>query len=207
MTEMPPETKEDRAIEAAAIRRRWITLGEILAVLAVLISGVTLYLNWADKQDERAEKAAESAQASTRAAALVLNATAPRDDRLLLKPVDDGQVVQSQTIRFPAALGVDPVDTTGDPRIEASWFESGLKRARDKAGLPDDSRGDEKLPVAITTRFLANGEAHEDVALYDIGYSIEGRLLGGHDVTLRGLSLVKQIKGDAQTQLDTRWAK
>lgn len=207
MTEMPPETKETRAQEAAAIRRRWITLGEILAVLAVLISGVTLYLNWADKQDERAEKSAQDGRATARAAALVLNATAPRDDRLLLKPVDDGQVVQSQTIRFPTALGVDPVDTSGDPRIEADWFETGLKRARDKAGLPDDSRGDEKLPIAITTRFLANGEAHQDIALYDIGYGIEGRLLGGHDVTLRGLSLVKRVKGDAQSQLDARWAK
>ncbi len=207
MPQIPPETKEDRAIEAAAIRRRWITLGEILAVLAVLISGVTLYLNWTDKQAERADKAAQNTKASSRAVALVLNATAARDDRLLLKPVDEGQVVQSQTIRFPAALDVDPVETTGDPRIEADWFATGLKRARDKAGLPDDSRGDERLPVAISTRFLANGEAHEDIALYDIGYSIKGRLLGGHDVTLRGLSLVKRVKGNPQAQLDARWGE
>ena len=36
-----PETpKEARAAEAAAIRRRWISLGEMLAVLAVGISGI-----------------------------------------------------------------------------------------------------------------------------------------------------------------------
>ncbi|KAK0338546.1 hypothetical protein LTR94_038208, partial [Friedmanniomyces endolithicus] len=76
---MPKEAaKEERAAEAAAIRRRWITLGEVLAVLAVSISALTLYLNWADKKDERADKAAERAaesrKASSRAAILILNA-------------------------------------------------------------------------------------------------------------------------------------
>jgi hypothetical protein len=210
--EAPPPSSgqkaEARAVEAAAIRRRWITLGEILAVLAVVISAATLWLNWAERSDTTAEKSAESRKASARAAILVLNATASRDDRLDLKPASADQVVQSQTLRFPAALGVDPVDTTGDSRIEGRWFDGGLKKAREKAGLPDDSRGDERLPVAITTRFLVDGEAHEDVALYDIGYSISGRMLGGHDVALRGLSLIKRTTNDnAQAQVNARWAK
>lgn len=199
---------EARAAEAAAIRRRWITLGEILAVLAVLISAATLWLNWSERSDDAATRAAESRKASTRAALLVLNAVTDGEDRLTLKPVTADQMVQSQTLHFPAALGINPVETTGDPRIEARWFESGLKRAREKAGLPDDSRGDERLPVLIETRFLADGQSHEDVALYDIGYSIAGRMLGGHRVTLRGLSLVKRIGNDnAQAQVNARWAK
>jgi hypothetical protein len=210
--ETPPSPEnarkaEARAVEAAAIRRRWITLGEILAVLAVLISAGTLWLNWSQRSDEAATKMAESRKASTRAALLVLSASTSAD-RLILKPVAADQVVQSQTIHFPSALSIDPVETTGDPRIEAGWFESGLKRARSKAGLPDDSRGDERLPVLIKTQFLADGESHEDAALYDIGYSIAGRMLGGHRVTLRGLSLVKRAGNDnAQAQLNARWAK
>jgi hypothetical protein len=211
MTDMPEPTpekaKEARAREAAAIRRRWITLGELLAVVAALISGLTLYLNWSDKQDERADKAAESSKASTRAARLVLNAEKDGDDRLRLKPTDPGQVVQSQTIAFPKALGIDPVETTGEPRIEGGWFESALKRRREKAKLPDDSVGDERLPVAITTRFVVNGEPYEDIALYDIGYGIAGKWLSGHRLTLRGLSLVRHVKADgAQAALDARWA-
>lgn len=211
--ETPPSPEiarkaEARAVEAAAIRRRWITLGEILAVLAVLISAGTLWLNWSQRSDEAATKVAESRKASTRAALLVLNAATNGDDRLALKPVAADQVIQSQTIHFPSALDVDPVETTGAPRIETHWFESGLKRAREKAGLPDDSRGDERLPVLIETQFLADGESHDDVALYDIGYSITGRMLGGHRVTLRGLSLVKRPGNDnAQAQLYARWAK
>lgn len=208
MDDPPPETKEERAQEAAAIRRRWITLGEVIAVLAVSISALTLYTNWADKRDERSEKAAESSKASARSAKLVLNATDVQDDRMTLRPTDPDQVVQSQTIRFPAALGLAPVDTTGDPRVEARWFEKALKKARDKAKLPDDSVGDERLPVAITTRFVVDGDTHEAVALYDIGYGISGGWIAGHDLRLRGLSRVSAIEGPgAQAAIDTRWRK
>ncbi|MEJ7933224.1 hypothetical protein WG907_03015 [Sphingobium sp. AN558] len=208
MSDLAPESKESRAQEAAAIRRRWITLGEVLAVIAVLISAITLYLNWADRRDERTVEATRSREKSARAATLLLNAATASDDRLTLKPAGPDQIVQSQSIRFPTALGIAPVDTTGDPRIEGEWFSEALKKAREKAKLPDDSVGDERLPVAIATRFIVDGDAHEEVALYDVGYGITGRLLGGHHLTLRGLSRVSAIKAaDAQAALDARWGK
>ena len=81
------------------------------------------------------------------------------------------------------------------------------ERARDKAKLPDDSVGDEKLPVAIVTRFVVDGEPHESAALYDIGYGITGRWLAGHRLSLRGLSLVDAVTvAGAQKALDRRWA-
>ncbi len=207
MSDAPDTPQEARAQEAAAIRRRWISLGEMLAVLAVGISALTLYLNWSDKRDARADKASESRQASARSAKLVLEAKADGDDRLVLKPAAPDQIVQSQTLIFPAALGVAPVSTTGEPRIEADWFDNALKKARAKAKLPDNSVGDEKLPVVITTRFVVNGEAREDSAIYDIGYGIAGRWLSGHDVTLRGLSLVTRNVGKAPVAaIDTRWS-
>lgn len=206
-TPMLDTPKEVRAAEAAAIRRRWITLGEMLAVLAVTISALTLYINWTDKQDDRADKAAQSRKASNRSAILVLNADSVKDDRIALKTTDPDQVVQSQTILFPRALGIAPVDTTGDPRIEANWFDGALKKARAKAKLPDNSVGDERLPVAITTRFVVGGDSHENVALYDIGYGIAGRWIAGHSLALRGLSRVDTLKTDgAQARIDARWA-
>ncbi len=105
------------------------------------------------------------------------------------------------------ALGLTPVDTTGEPRIEADWFADRLKQAREAAKLPDDSVGDEKLPVAIVTRFVVDGEPHESAALYDIGYGITGRWLAGHRLSLRGLSLVDTVTAaGAQKALDRRWA-
>jgi hypothetical protein len=203
------ETKaEARALEAAAIRRRWITLGEVLAVVAVIISALTLWNSWSERSDSAAVKTADAERTSARAANLLLLAAGAGDDRLVMKPAAAEQSVQSQTIIFPTALGLAPAETTGEPRIEAAWFERALKKAREAARLPDDSRGDERLPVAIVTRFLVDGSAHEDVALYDIGYTISGRLLSGHSITLRGLSLAKRVKKDgAQAALDARWGK
>jgi len=199
---------EARAAEAAAIRRRWITLGEALAVLAVVISALTLWNNWSERKDSETSRQAELRRTSARAATLLLTATRSGDHRLVLSPSGAGQSVQSQTITFPTALGAAPAETTGEPRIEAAWFESALKSARGKAGLPGDSRGDERLPVAIATRYLVDGEAHEDLALYDIGYTISGHWLGGHDIALRGLSLVARVKGrGAQAMVDARWAR
>lgn len=199
---------EARALEAAAIRRRWITLGEVLAVVAVVISALTLWNSWTERSESEASKTAAARQASVRAATLVLVATATGDRKLALRPTSADQSVQSQEISFPTALGAPPAQTTGEPRIEAAWFEQALTKARAASGLPDDSRGDERLPVAIVTRFLVGGNAYEDVAIYDIGYSVSGRFVSGHSVTLRGLSLVSRVKrSGAQGVLDTRWTK
>jgi len=177
-------------------------------VIAVSISALTLWNSWSERRDSEVTRTIEAQQASTRAATLVLTASSSGKGTLLLKPTADEQVVQSQTIAFPTALGIAPTQTTGEPRIEASWFESALKKARDKAGLADDSRGDERLPLAITTHFIVGGVAHDDVALYDLGYSIAGHWLSGHTVTLRGLSLVSRVKaGRAQGSLNTRWRR
>ncbi|WP_313534306.1 hypothetical protein [Sphingomonas sp.] len=205
MSEEAESRAKDRA-EAAKVRRRWITLGEILAVAAVLISGLTLWNNWNDRRETKAERAATEQRASAKVAKLVLVAAEGGNQTLTLKPAAAEQSVQSQSILFPTALGVSPAATTGEPRIEGGWFEHALVKAREVAGLPDNSRGDERLPVAIVTQYLADGDPHEDVALYDVGYTISGKFLGGHSVTLRGISLVAKVKRDhAQARLDARW--
>jgi hypothetical protein len=203
------EAKADaQAAEIAAVRRRWVTLGEVLAVVAVVISGLTLWNNWSERNDSEAAKTADAKEASSRAGTLLLLASGSGERQLTLKPASEEQSVQSQKVTFPTALGVAPAETTGEPRIEAGWFDGPLKKARDAAKLPDDSRGDERLPVVVTTRFLVDGRPYEDVALYDIGYSISGRWLAGHSVSLRGVSLVSRVTGpSAQAKLDARWKK
>jgi hypothetical protein len=190
----PESRTEARAEEAAAIRRRWLSLGEILAVLAVSISALTLWLNWMERSDSQQEKVVESSHAAKKAATLMLSAQpSSSGDRIDLRPISADQQVQEQTILFPDALGIAPVETAGEPRIEARWFEDALKKAREKSGMPDNSRGDERMPVVIKTRFLVDGGAHEDAALYDLGYTIKGRMLTGHVLALRGLSFVKHV--------------
>ena len=208
MSDKPPGREAKERAQAAATRRRWITLGELLAVVAVCISALTLWNSWTERNESAALKNADARQASTRAVTLVLVASSSGDRKLTLKPAAAAQSVQSQTILFPSALGAAPAQTAGDPRIEAVWFEHALKKARSAAHLPDDSRSDERLPVAIITRFLSDDQPHEDVALYDIGYGIAGHWFTGHSVTLRGIALVSRIRGaGAQARVDARWNK
>lgn len=198
----------DQQEKAKAARRRWITFGEIVGVIAVGISGLTLWNNWNDRRETRAEQAATASREATKASRLLLVAGETGKHELSLKTSASDQTVQSQTILFPPALQLSPAETTGEPRIDAGWFEHALFRARNDAQLPDASRGDERLPVVIVTRFLADGEPHEDVAMYDLGYSITGKFLSGHSLTLRGLSLVSHVKrNQADAKLDARWKK
>lgn len=198
-----PETRS-QAAEAAAIRRRWITLGEILAVIAVLISGLTLWNSYSERSASEAERAEEKRREAERSQALVLKAEGG-GKKLALAAVDPAQAIQSQTINFPSELGVDAIETLIEPRIEAGWINKAAKKAREtKAG--DNASGDRRLPVSISTRFVSGGETFTDVAIYDIGYRREGSLLGGSEVELLGLSLVERTsERGARARLDSIW--
>jgi len=205
---MSNQTPTEKA-EAASVRRRWINLGEVLAVVAVLISGLTLWNNYTERSHAEAEKEGASRKAEAKAATLLLKAEPSTEgDRLTLTPTGEDQTIQSQSIAFPKALNAATAETTGDPRIEADWFEDGLKKARDAAKRKADTAGDERLPVAITTQFVADGEMHTDIAIYDVGYALEGRFLGGSKLSLRGLSRVGRADAKtAQARIDATWQK
>ena len=201
------ETPQERA-EAARVRRRWINLGELVAVLALVISALTLWNSYRERTTTEAEHAQESAQSAKKATILILKATADKDGRTLaLAPHADEQAIQSQTIYFPAKLGVSPAETSSDARIEKSWFESALISARKAAGV-EATPGDARVPVLIETHYLTDGDAHVDRALYEVGYVTTHSLIGGTDVHLRGLSRTGSVPSDdvGQTRIDALWA-
>jgi hypothetical protein len=204
--DLPPiPTREE--VEAARVRRRWITLAEVLGVIAVLISGLTFWNSYRQRSAEEADKAAARGEADAESRTLLLRATPDRDGRTLgLAPAAAGQTIQNQTISFPAALGVPAVDTVSEPRIEAGWFEQALLRARQAAGQ-EEGRGDARLPVGIATTFFSGGAMHRDWAIYDIGYRVEGGgLFGGHKLRMRGISQVgTAAQRILQSRLDALW--
>lgn len=191
--------------EAAAVRRRWLTLGETLGVIAVIISALTLWNNYSERRSGEVARASEARSADAKSRILVLRGTPENDGRRLALWSQGDQAIQDQTIAFPSALGLDPVDTT-EPRLEADWFDDALREARKSAGQRDEDAGDERLPVAITTRFVVNGTPVTDVSLYDVGYGVEKRFLRGGAVKLRGLSLIGRTRANqAQARLDQLW--
>lgn len=201
------ETPQERA-EAARVRRRLLNLGEVIAILAVVISGLTLWNSYRERTNSEAERASESAQSARKAATLILKATPDRDGRTLsLAPRSDAQAIQSQTIHFPAKLGLSPAETSGDARIDRGWFGNALVAARKEAGVAD-SPGDARVPVLIETHFLADGDPHIDRAIYEIGYATSHSLIGGTEIHLRGLSRTGSVPSEdvGQKRIDALWA-
>jgi hypothetical protein len=159
----------------------------------------------ADRAAEKAERARDKAERSSASHVLLLKATG-YGHALTLAPHDPDQIVQSETIVFPAALGVARIDTLIEPRIEAAWVKDALRHARE-ARKAAKGPGDARMPVAITTRFTSGGDNLIDTAIYDIGYRVSGGgLFGGAGVELRGLSLVERTgTRTAQARLDALW--
>jgi hypothetical protein len=188
--------------EKAAIRRRWITVGEVLAVVGVIISALALWNSWVERRANERDRAEQKAEQGAASHTLILKASGG-GKRLALAPHDSEQVIQGQTLLFAAPLGLGAIDTT-DARIEADWVKRAVKKAHEDG---KKRPGDARMPVAITTRFTSGGETLEDTALYDIGYKESGGgLLGGTDVELKGLALVQRVPAaKAQARLDALW--
>ena len=176
-------------------RLRWITLAELIGVLALAISAASYW----DSHRER-----EAVLAPAKAAPLLLTAT-PDTARttLSLKPAHGDAVVQTQTLTFPASVRSDAVDSTGDGRIEAGWLEDGVRKA-----VPGnrDARPP-RLPVGIVTVFVVDGATRTDSAIYDVGYTMHDRLLRGRAVELQGVTLVRRLPAAGlKAAVDARWA-
>jgi hypothetical protein len=190
------DTPQERS-EAARVRRRWLNLGELLAIVAVVISALTLWNSYRERTNTEAEHKAAAEKGSRTTATMIFRATPDRNGTILsLAPRSDSQTVQSQTITFPSALGVSPVDTTGDARIERGWFDSELAKARKAAGAKHDQPGDARLPLLITTHFLVDGEPKVDRGLFELGYEASHAFLSGTTIRLKGLSRVGSVGDD-----------
>lgn len=185
---------------------RWVTLGEIVGIVALLIAG----LGYWDSHRERTKADKAEAVAEKKAAVrstLLLRATGS-GDRLTLTPAAGDQVIQSQTVILPTEIRGEPVRTTGESRIERGWLEHGVIAARKRVGDLADDAGDRRLPIGIETTYVADGESRTDRALYDVGYSVKTRLLRGDTLALQGLSLVRRVRtGDLRAAVDALWAQ
>jgi hypothetical protein len=182
----------DTPAEKKRRRLRLISLAELVGVVAVSISALSYW-------DSRRERTLAEAPP----APLLLVATAAADgSQLALRPARGESVIQTQSLTFPETLRTDPVETTGNSRIEASWIETGLRRAVDEdAGTP-------RIPVGIVTTFENDGVVKRDAALYDVGYNFHERLLRSRTVQLEGITLVSRMPAEKlKAAVEARWTR
>jgi hypothetical protein len=178
---------------------RWLTLGEFVGVAALVIAG----LGYWDAHRERAEQdRAQQAQAEAQALKqtfLMTGAVNGAGDAVRLTSVNADQVIQTQTVWFPKLVRAASVETTGNPRLEAHWIEEGLRMA---AGKSKQGR----VPVAVETVYIQDGQTKTDRSIYALGYSLHPRFLESDRVQLEGLSLQRRgVAGDLQAAADKAW--
>lgn len=199
------ETPQERA-EARAIRRRWISIGEAVAVAGVVIAGLGFWNSYQERQDAAAERTvARQAEAADKAA----QAKARERVRLVTTTVDangigfaaqEGCALQSSDIRFPAALGGGAQSTVLTHRIEAEWLAAPLLKLTD--GGADRQEG--RLPVLIAATCTGADGDHRETAIYDLLWRTEpGGVLRGRALRLRGL--VRREGGGDARRLDAMW--
>ena len=177
---------------------RWLTLGEIVGVAALLLAGLSY---WDGHRERVAADQAHQADQVARQTFLMTGAVAGHGDALRLTAVHPEQVIQTQTVWFPHVLRGGSIETTGNPRIEAGWIEASVKKV---AGSVKQGR----LPVAVQTVYIQDGQTRTDRAIYEVGYALHPRLILGDRMALEGLSLVRHgVSGDLQGATDQMWGR
>lgn len=212
MTEPAPETPAEKRRRTLNVTFR---VGETVAVIGLVLAAASFFVGRADRREEAREDRAERAQAAqvqrqavqqARAAeALVLRgAVEGEGERVLLAAANPSQVIQTQRYVFPRVVRETARQIlAGQPQIERAWVEEGLLAERERSG-----GGESRLPVAITTTFIDDGETRTDTAVYRVGYGVARGALGRWRVELQGVSLLKRLPegADAQAEVDALWA-
>jgi hypothetical protein len=195
MSETPAERKE-----AAATRRRWVSLAEVLGVTGALIAALTLWINWSDRRADQADKARAQVSEQRAQSRVALSAEVQDGGKALLLK-DERHEIQDAVVSFPKALGIAAQHPPADPLIEVSAFETVLLKLTD--GGADERTG--RLPVLLTIRYLDGETTRTTSGIYDLLWKTEGRMLRGRDLRLTGMK-VRQVRG-TQAQLDAIWAR
>lgn len=194
-----PESVAQRAVdraEAAATRRRWVSLAELVAVAGLVIAALGLWMNWSDRRaDDTAKQAEQASEAKVRT--LVMLKGSGGGDTLTLS--DASHDVQSIDVTFPRSLGI-AAQKDVDPKIEADWVSAALLKLTD--GGPDTREG--RLPVLIVASYWDADVQRHDSAIYDVTWKTEGRFMRGRALKLIGLKLRERTASTAR--LDAIWA-
>jgi len=175
-------------------------------VLAVVIAALGLWENHREHADAAKEHAAEVAAGALKDTFLMTGALAHDGAVVRLASVHPDQVIQTQTVWFPAAIRADSVETTGNPRLEAGWIEDGVRKAASKREGGEAREG--RVPVGVQTVYIEDGASKTDNAVYELAYSLHPRFLLSDKVELDGLSLERRgVGANPQAVVNGIWGR
>jgi hypothetical protein len=164
--------------ESERQRRRWITLGELIALAALIVSALGVWISWKDSGHDKPAPAVEK----SRAVPLILRAKAESNGAsLAISPVEPDQALESLTVTLPDRT---QLQVGSDGELAATDVASALKD-RDKE--PKDQTL--AISVRMDARYVDAGTDRRGGGTYVLHYRWEGGgLFGGRSLRLVSLS-------------------
>ena len=163
----------------ARSRRRWINFGELIALAALIVSALGVWIAWKSSSRDKPTEVVEHRSAVP----LALRGTVDSDGRTLtIMPADPSHALQS--VKLTIIKGASPIEVGSDGRLAASDVEGAL-RGRDK-----EAKGvTHTVPVRIEARYVEAGGDRRGGGTYTLRYKWEGGgLFGGRSLHLLGLA-------------------
>ena len=159
-------------------RRRLINLGELIALAALAVSALGVWIAWKSSNTDKPTRVVEQ-----RSAVPLTLRGAPNNDgsTLTIMPADPNHGLESLTV---AIKGAPPIELGSDGRLSARDVQTALKD-RPK----EDKDRTYAVPVRIGAHYVEMGADRHGGGSYVLRYRWEGGgLFGGRTVRLVGLS-------------------
>ena len=159
-------------------RRRLINLGELIALAALIVSALGVWLNWKTSDNDKPTRIVEQRQSIP----LTLRAKAESDGQTLdISPVEPTHALESLKVTL---AGSPAIEVGSDGQLAASDVESALE-GHDK----DPKDRTLSVPVRIEAHYVEAGKEHRGGGTYTLRYRWQGGgLFGGRSLHLVGLS-------------------
>lgn len=159
-------------------RRRWINLGELIALAALIVSALGVWIAWKSSNQDKPTRVVEQRTP------VPLTLRAKREDdgeRLAVSPVEDSQALESLTVTLP---GASPIQVGSDGELAASDVQAALKGR-------DNEPKDRTLSVRarMDAHYVELGKDRTASGTYTLRYMWKGGgLFGGRSLRLVALS-------------------
>jgi hypothetical protein len=159
-------------------RRRLINLGEVIALCALVVSAVGVWIAWKSSNNDKPTKVVEQRSAVP----LTLRGAVDGDGQTLtIMPADPSHALETLTLTIKGSL---PIEVGGDGKLAANDVAGALKGREKQAKDVGYS-----VPVRIDAHYVENGTERHGGGSYVIRYKWEGGgLFGGRSLHLLGLS-------------------
>jgi hypothetical protein len=161
-----------------ARRRRLINLGELIALAALIVSAVGVWIAYKSSSEDKPTRIVEQRSVVP----LALRGTPDSDGQMLtIVPADPSHALESLKVTI---RGASPIDVGSDGRLSASDVEAALK-GRDKEAKDVTH----SVAARIDARYVESGADRRGGGAYVLRYKWEGGgLFGGRSLRLVGFS-------------------